>query len=223
MDEVVMADKVDNEWQQFLDKVEEYAHHASDKWTTYTLLAYFLVKYRETTGVSFIFSPNKRGPTKSRELKQAATIWEMFNKGRYTKLASKEEKLAYKDQLVNILKAYIDWAFAVKFRGRQTTVTGLGIFAVANFMNEFLQWHKVSANQLPGRADPLPREFLDWVKANAADILTKQQLRVYGDLNALYNFVEACNSNRESIERIVLHKARDMGIMPATGKLRLRK
>jgi len=218
-----MENKDNNEWQVFLTKLEDYANDPYEKWTSYTLLAYFLIKYKKVNGLDFTFSYTKRGPTHSRELKQATKIWEMFNNGRYKQYKTKEEKMAYKEQLVSVLKEYINWAFDVKFRGRQTNVTGLGIFAVANFMNEFLQWRKVNKEALPGRSDPLPSKFISWIEQNAAIIWKKQQLAVLEDLNALYNYVETYDKQHISIEAIVLEKSREMGIMPKEGKMELSK
>jgi hypothetical protein len=217
------SDNADQEWQLFLSKISEYADHDASKWTTYTLLAYFLVQYKKTNNQEFVFSYGKRGPTKSRELKQAATIWSMFDSGRYKSITIKEEKAAYKEQLVAILKHYIDWAFHTKFHGRNTNVTGLGIFAVSNFMNEFLQWRKLNKKILPRRTDLLPSSLIEWAKNNAPDIFKKQQFSVLEDLNALYNYIQAYDENKESIEAIVLEKARELGIMPMSGKLELER
>ena len=67
----------DKEWQSFLNKINDYANDPFDKWTHYTLLSYFLVKYKEFNGVDFIFSFSKRGPTKSKEMKNASKILHM--------------------------------------------------------------------------------------------------------------------------------------------------
>lgn len=219
----LMTQETDTEWQLFLNKVEDYANDPYEKWTSYTLLAYFLVKYKQINGLDFTFSHTKRGPTHSRELKQAVKIWEMFNNGRYKQYKTKEEKMAYKEQLIAVLKEYINWAFDVKFRGRSTNVTGLGIFAVNNFMNEFLQWRKAKKQALPRRSDPLPSTFIAWIENNAAIIWKKQQLAVLEDLNALFNYVKAYDPARVSIEAIVLDKAVEMGIMPKDGKIELER
>lgn len=218
-----MADNYEQEWQDFLTKMYTYAEHKSELWTPLSLLSYFLVKYKAVNGLDFIFTPSKKGPTSTKEMKEAAKIWKMFDQGRYSRLTNKEEKLAYKEQLVGILKEYIDWAFGTKFRGRETNVTGLGIFAVANFSNEFLQWRKARKTALPRRTDPLPSQFIAWVEANAAIIWKKQQLAVLEDLNALYNYVEAYDPDHISIEAVVLDQARAMGIMPKQGRLELNK
>lgn len=218
-----MADNYEQEWQDFLVKIYTWADDEPQKWTAVTLLSYFLVKYKATNGLEFIFTACKKGPTQSKEMKDAAKIWKMFDQGRYGRLTNKEEKLAYKEQLVGILKEYIDWAFDIKFRGREVNVTGLGIFAVANFTNEFLQWRKARKTALPRRNDPLPSPFIAWVEANASIIWKKQQLAVLEDLNALFNYVEAYDPTGISIEAVVLNKARELGIMPKQGRLELNK
>src|SRR5258708_6103721 len=124
----------DQEWQDFSLKISTYAQDPPEKWTVYTLLSYFLYRYQQANQLDFVFAHCKKGPTQSKEMRDAAKIWKMFDQNRYQQLSSPEDKLTYKLQLVDILKAYIDWAFAVKFRGRQTNVTGLGLFAVAGFM-----------------------------------------------------------------------------------------
>lgn len=217
-----MQNNSDKEWQDFLIKVNVYAEDSSDKWTPYTLLAYFLVKYKDINGLDFVFSYGKKGPTKSRELKQAAVIWKMFDRGRYSKLETKEDKIEYKIQLVRILKEYINWAFN-RFNQKQTNITGLGIFAVANFMNEFLQYRKAKENSLPTRNEELPIKFISWIENNAPSIWTKQQLSVLNDLNSLYNYVEAYALDKNSIESIVLEQARAMNLMPKIGRLELSK
>lgn len=221
--ELNMSNNYEQEWQTFLSKIYDYAKDEAKDWTSLTLLSYFLVKYKSVNGLDFVFTLNKKGPTKSKEMRDAAKIWKMFDRDRYKQISSKEEKLIYKEQLVAVLKEYVCWAFDVKFRGRQTNVTGLGIFAVANFMNEFLQWRKARKSALPRRSDPLPSTFLAWVEANAAIIWKKQQLAVLEDLNALYNYVEAYDPGHISVEAVVLEKARELGIMPKEGKLELDK
>lgn len=218
-----MADNYEQEWQNFLSKMYDWAKDEPKDWTAVTLLSYFLVKYKAINGLDFRFTPCKKGPTQSKEMRDAAKIWKMLDQDRYKHLTTKEEKLAYKEQLVGILKEYIDWTFDVKFRGRQTNVTGLGIFAVANFMNEFLQWRKAKKSALPKRNDPLPSQFVAWIEANAAIIWKKQQLAVLDDLNALYNYVEAYDPTNISIEAVILNKAREMGIMPKHGRMELNK
>ena len=222
--ETVMANQnFEQEWQLFLDKIYTWADDEPQKWTAMTLLSYFLVKYKKVNGLEFIFAPCKKGPPQSKEMKDAAKIWKMFDRDRYKQLSTPEDKRAYKEQLVQVLKEYIDWAFDVKFRGRNTNVTGLGIFAVANFMNEFLQWRKARKAAPPRRNDPLPSKLVAWIEQNAAIIWKKQQLAVMDDLNALYNYVEAYDPNHISIEAVVLEKAREMGIMPKEGRMELDK
>ncbi len=220
---ITMDDDYEQEWQTFSNKKYDYAEHEPKDWTVLTLLSYFLVKYKKVNDLDFVFAACKKGPTQSKEMRDSAKLWKMFDRDRYKRLTDKEEKIAYKEQLVEILKAYIDWAFDIKFRGRQTNVTGLGIFAVANFMNEFLQWRKARKNALPRRSDPLPSSFIAWVEANAAIIWKKQQLAVLEDLNALYNYIEAYDLDHISIEAVVLDQARIMGIMPKQGRMELNK
>lgn len=211
------------EWQIFLEMIDDYSKDEFKKWTHVTLLSYFLIKYKEVNGLNFIFAACKKGPMQSKEIRDATKIWKMFDQERYNRLTNKEEKITYKERLVGVLKEYIDWAFDVKFRGRQTNVTGLGIFAVANFMNEFLQWRKARSSTLPRRNEPLPSRFIAWIETNAAIIWKKQQLAVLDDLNALYNYVEAYDPEKISIEAIVLDQARNMGLMPRNGRLELAK
>lgn len=218
-----MSDEYEREWQTFLVKMYDYATDEPKDWTTVTLLSYFLVKYKTVNGLDFIFASCKKGPTQSKEIKDAIRIWNMFDRSRYKALTNKEEKLVYKEQLVGILKEYIDWAFDIKFRGKEINVTGLGIFAVAGFMNEFLQWRKARQTALPRRNQSVPKALLDWAKDNAPDIFKRQQLAVLEDLNALHNYVEAYDLTGISIEATVLNKAREMGVMPKQGRLELNK
>lgn len=221
--EIIMSNNYEQEWQLFLDKINDYSQDEPKKWTSVTLLSYFLTKYKETNGLDFIFTACKKGPMQSKEIRDATKIWKMFDRDRYNQITNKDEKAIYKEQLVEILKEYIDWAFNIKFRGKETNVTGLGIFAVANFMNEFLQWRKARKTSLPRRNAPLPSQFIAWVEKNAAIIWKKQQLAVLDDLNALFNYVEAYDPEHISIEAIVLEQARTMGLMPKTGRLELAK
>jgi len=218
-----MTENFEKEWQLFLTKVDDYANTEFKDWTILTLLSYFLTKYKVVNGLEFIFTDCKKGPTKSKEMRDASKIWRQFDKGRLKNLESKEDKLAYKQQLVEILREYIDWAFDVKFRGRQINVTGLGIFAVANFMNEFLQWRKNSKRFLPRRNDPLPKDFISWLENNAPEIWQKQQLHVLEDLNLLANYIDTYDLEKTSLERLVLEKARSLGIMSVTGRLKFEK
>lgn len=217
-----MADQYDNEWQVFFDQYIKYASDPPEKWTSLTLLSYFLVRYKEVNGVEYIYTPTKKGPTKTKEMKDAAKIYSAFDKGRYKQLTDKNDKLVYKQQLVDVLKQYIDWAFMVKMRGKQS-ITGLGLFTNARFMNEFLQWRKKNQKAIPLRSQTLPDSFIEWIRHNAGEIWDKQQLNVMEDLNQLYNYVEAYDTDHKSVEFVVLEKARELGIMPKTGKLELDK
>src|SRR5271154_3577458 len=115
-----MSDNYEQEWQTFLTKMYDYAEDEPGDWTILTLLSYFLVKYKAVNGLDFMFATCKKGPTQSKEMRDSAKIWKMFDMDRYKALTSKEEKLSYKEKLVGMLKDYMDWAFDVKFRGRET-------------------------------------------------------------------------------------------------------
>ncbi len=218
-----MAPNYDQQWEDFLSSIHSYAKDEPSKWTHYTLLSYFLVKYKTANNIDFIFTFNKKGPTSSKEIKDAAKIWAMFDRGRLKKITDKDEKIAYRKQLVDILKSYIDWAFDVKFRGRQTNITGLGLFVVANFMNEFLQWNKDKKNKLPKRSDSIPPDFLEWIKQNANIVLQMHELSTLEHLNHLFNYIRAYDLNDTSPEVIVLNKSREVGIMPKQGRMELNK
>jgi hypothetical protein len=218
-----MVTNYEQEWQIFLLKLNDYANDSPEKWNHYTLLSYFLVKYKSVNNIDFVFTFNKKGPTSSRELKQASKIWAMFDGGRLKKITDKDEKLEYREKLVSALKSYINWAFDVKFRGRQTNITGLGLLAESNFMNEFRQWYKVNKNPLPKRSDLLPVVLKDWIKDNAPAVLERQSLATLEDLNHLLNYVEAYDKNNESPEAAILNYARELGIMPGEGRLELSK
>lgn len=216
-------DATNKEWQIFYDKVVSYASDPPAKWTSLTLLSYFIQKYKEVNNIDYIFTPSKRGPTHTKEMKDAAKIFSTFDKHRLANIANKEEKIEYKKQLVMVLKQYIDWAFGIKMRGKTTNITGLGLFTNANFMNEFLQWRNKNAKILPSRSTPLPIKYIEWINQTIPEILKKQQLAVLQDLNALLDYVAAYDANNSSIEYKALVRARDLGIMPTQGKLELDK
>lgn len=213
----------DQEWLIFLDKIQDYADSPHNKWTILTLLAYFLQKYKSVNGIDFVFSFNKKGPTQTKEMKNASQIWNMFDRGRYKQLTIKEEKQEYKIQLVNILKDYINWSFDIKFYGRTTNITGLGLLTTANFMNEFLQWRKNKKNNLPKRKSQLSKEFLLWIESNVPDIINKHQIKTLEDLNGLINYINVYSLGNESHEYIVIEKARELNILPPSGKIKLDK
>lgn len=216
-----MVKKTDyeEEWHHFFNKIDDYANDDPNKWTSLTFLAYFIKKYESVNEVDYLFTHTKKGPTHSKEMKDASRIWEMFNKGRSKSLASKEDKQAYKIQLVAVLKEYVNWAFDVKFRGRETNITGLGLLIVPNVMNEFLQWRKKNKNAKPKRNQELPKSFLEWIKLNAHDVLMRQQLNVLEDLNSLLNYIEFNKLELNELECQVLNKARELNIFPLQGKL----
>lgn len=207
----------------FYSKIEKYASDPPERWNHVSLLSYFLCKYKSINGIDFIFSPSKNGPLKSKELKDALKIYSAFDRGRYKRILDIEQRSAYKEQLVNIIKTYIDWAFEIKMRGKPVNITGLGLLAVSNFMNEFLQWHKAKKLELPKRNALLPASFINWVNLNMPEIFEKQQLKVLDNLNALYNYVEAYDKAKISIEALILDKAKKDGIFPISGKLELGK
>ena len=107
-----MENKTAEEWDIFLNSIEEYSKHGPEKWTILTFLSYFLIKYKFTYGVDFIFSSGKKGPLFSKPMRDAKKIWSAFDRGRYQSIVDSEEKLSYKIQLVNVLKDYIDWTLA---------------------------------------------------------------------------------------------------------------
>lgn len=217
-----MEDEIDLEWQGFIEKIKEYASHDPQRWRTMSFLSYFVNKYEEANGVPYIFNPNKNGPNKSKEMKDASRIWKAFDRGRYTAIPDKDEKEQYKIQLIGILREYVDWAFEEKMKNRKINITSMGLLTNARVMNEFLQFrkHKVALTQT--RSYPLPKDFLLWVQENAPDILKKHQFSILEHLNMLIKYSEQYNLDNNQIEIIVLNKARELGLLPKEGKLELK-
>lgn len=216
-----MEDSKELDWSDFLSKSKEFAEHEPERWTPLSLLSYFILSYEKMNGVEYIFTPSKRGPTKCKEMKDAAKIWQSFDRGRYKALKDPEEKKEYKRQLVAVLKEYIDWMFNVKMRGRATNVTGLGLFVVTNVMNEFLQWRKKNKNKAPRRGTAINRELIEWAKATVPAVFERHQVDVYDDLNVLIDYVAVYSLPEHEPEHQLIQKAREMGLLPREGKLEL--
>lgn len=214
-----MEDETDFEWQDFIAKIKEYASHDPQRWRVMSFLSYFVNRYEEMNGVPYIFNPNKNGPNKSKEMKDASRIWKAFDRGRYSAIQDKAEKEHYKEQLVSILREYVDWTFDEKMKNRKINITSMGLLTNGNVMNEFLQFRKNKAALTKTRSYPLPKEFLSWVKENAPGILEKHQFSMLEHLNMIIKYIEQYNLDNNQLEVIVINKAREIGILPKEGRL----
>jgi len=167
--------KVPNtKYQKLFEQFQEIDALPIDQWKQPHILGYICKKFKETFGVEYVFKFNTPLPSKSFELWQVKAL--------SGKLSSRPE----------ILKAYIDWAYAEKAKTAKRKPTSISFLTQDEYTNQY-KWKVLAAYQPAqpvvtklSRVTPLPPEYLQ--VCQEYQWLT---IKTYGDLSFLYHSIES--------------------------------
>lgn len=182
-------------WEQYHDrwKDKECWDKPSDKPSC--VIGYFCHKFKEFYGYDYTFDYSNPIPYKSKDFIMARRILTMFNAD------------------ANDAKIYIRWVFAKKVRSTKYTITSLGFFASAPFVNEYKAAKAYS--KVLRRSTKLPDHFLNWCQTYYPDVLEVHNLETWNDLNGLVTFINSYG--KENKEYCVVREAIYRGMLPEDG------
>lgn len=196
--------------EEFYGKIPEWIAQDRAKWNHITLMAYFCHKYELKNGTKFRLVRWKMDPGKGKESRDFSKLIEIFLPEGYEELST-EEKKSYKTNVIQKIYNYINWMFDYKFRSGDKSVTGTQLFLMPSMINEFERMYS-SFIQKSLSKDNFG-VFIDAIKRDFSDIFDKHQIDEVSDLKILEKYVENYKLPLDSIEAIVVAKAKKMEII----------
>lgn len=196
--------------EEFYGKIPEWIAQDRAKWNHITLMAYFCHKYELKNGTKFRLVRWKMDPGKGKESRDFSKLIEIFLPEGYEELST-EEKKSYKTNVIQKIYNYINWMFDYKFRSGDKSVTGTQLFLMPSMINEFERMYS-SFIQKSLSKDNFG-VFIDSIKRDFSDIFDKHQIDEVSDLKILEKYVENYKLPLDSIEAIVVAKAKKMEII----------
>ena len=155
------------------------------------LVGYFCHQFKEFYEYPYSFDVSSPIPFQTKDFVVARKILAMFNGD------AKEARV------------YVKWMFAKKMKQRKKALTGMGFFAIANYVNEFKYAKKQSA--ILKRYTYLPKEFINWCQSNYREIFLRQELATWNDLNGLVTFIKSYGE--DNIEGKIVNEAVRQGLL----------
>jgi len=196
--------------EEFYGKIPEWIAQDRAKWNHITLMAYFCHKYELKNGTKFRLVRWKMDPGKGKESRDFSKLIEIFLPEKYEELST-EEKKSYKTNVIQKIYNYINWMFDYKFRSGDKSVTGTQLFLMPSMINEFERMYS-SFIQKSLSKDNFG-VFIDSIKRDFSDIFDNHQIDEVSDLKILERYVENYKLPLDSIEAIVVAKAKKMEII----------
>jgi hypothetical protein len=195
---------------EFYNKIPEWIEHDWERWNHITCLAYFCHKYEQVNDVKFRLVRSKNGPTLGKEARDFSKLFQMLAPEDY-KMMSGDKK---KDVRVSVCKEiynFINWMFDYKFRSGHKSVNGTRIFLVPSIVNEFERMYKSFLAKKD--SEDKMGNLISWCNKNAAEIFDSHQIEEVKDLSMLRKYADMYSLGASSIERLVLRKAEEMGLI----------
>jgi len=192
-----------NEWAKWWElyrnrwKQKEYWDKPADKLSC--LLGYFCTKFKDFYGYDYTFEYSNPIPYKSKDFMMARRILVMLNADAHD------------------ARTYVRWVFEKKVRSTKYTVTSLGFFASAPFVNEYKA--AKARSMVLKRHTKLPKEFIGWCSQNYSAVLDTHSLETWNDLNGLVTFIQSYGEDNE--EHCVVSEAITRKMLPPGGHRKL--
>lgn len=156
------------------------------------LIGYFCNKFKEFYGFSYAIDISNPIPYKGKEFVMARRILNMLGGNS------------------SDIRIYIKWVFANKIKTSKKSVTSLGFFANAQFVNEF-NFAKARSSVMK-RYTMLPDDYIIWCKNNFPDFFEKQDFKTWNDLNLLVQYEKTYKL--KNIEYKILMEAVNRSMLP---------
>jgi hypothetical protein len=196
--------------EEFYGKIPEWIAKPKSTWNHITLMAYFCHKYEQKNGVKFRLVRWKSDPGKGKESRDFAKLFKTLAPEDYASF-SKEKKKQIKEEVTVKIYNYINWMFDYKFRRGDRSVTGTKIFLMPAMINEFERMYstflakKKSENSLGS--------LLLWARDHIPDIFDFHEIEDVRDLKMLQTYSESYSLEENSLESILLKKAKEMNLV----------
>jgi hypothetical protein len=159
------------------------------------LVGYFCAKYAEMYSHPFHFDYATPNPYRSKDFMNGRRLLAMF--GGDAKAA----------------RTYVKWVFAVKVRSPDYAISSMGFLVSQKFVAEYLQAR--TRSKVLRRSSPLPTEFLAWCCEHEQEVLDRQVLETWNDLNFMVAYVKRAPLGAES--RVVAEAVRRGMLPPGPG------
>ena len=194
---------------EFYEKISEWISKPKNSWNHITLMAYFCHKYEIENNIKFRLVRWKSDPGKGKESRDFSRLFKTLAPEDYNDLKP-DEKKEVKEYIIVKIYNYINWMFDYKFRSGEKSVTGTQIFLMPSMINEF---ERMYSNFLKKNKDVLKFSALvQWSKENIPEIFEMHQIDHIEDLNMIAKYVEIYNLEDDSLERMLLNRAKTMEI-----------
>jgi hypothetical protein len=196
--------------EDFFNNIEEWIKADISTWTHVTLLAYFCHKYEKKNGVKFRLVRAAKGPTLGKEAADFAKLFRTLAPENYKDLQKELKDKTRKDINMKIYN-YINWMFDYKFRRGNQSVNGTRLFLTPSIIVEFERMYS-SFLEKKGSENKFEK-LISWCKKEAAEIFQMHQLEREDDLKMIARYAEMYNLDGTALERRVLQKASEIGLI----------
>lgn len=196
--------------EEFYSKIPEWIEHDWERWNHITCLAYFCHKYELKNKVRFRLVRSFKGPTNGKESRDFSKLFETLAPENYKSLSA-EEKNRIRTDIYRKIYNYINWMFDYKFRSGEKSVTGTRIFLIPALINEFERMYSSFLRKKDKQTKI--EELISWCKENAPEIFDAHQLEQVKDLKMIKKYADSYSLDPNSLERIVLNKAKTMELI----------
>ena len=196
--------------EEFYEKIPEWISKPKETWNHITLMAYFCHKYEKVHGVRFRLVKWSSNPGRGKESRDFAKLFKTLAPENYATLRPLEKK-DVRTRVNAKIYNYINWIFDYKFRRGDRSVTGTKLFLLPAMINEFERMY--SAFLLKKKSENKFETLLDWAKKEVPAVFEHHQMEYPEDVNMLQTYVESYSLGEESIEALLLRKAKELGLI----------
>ncbi len=193
------CDKCGNKYEEWKKFYTEYLqlYKTKENWDkpanrVSCVLGLFCHLYREKYQTDYLFVPHGPNPFSEKECRDANLMISAFG-----------------GDVVEVRK-YLIWAFKTVI-GASITITSLAYLNTPNIIRKY-KLFAVKRNSLT-RHTQLPEEFLDWCRSSIPDLFKSYTLETMNDLGALLNYVNNCELEDQSMEKIAINKSIEMNLI----------
>jgi len=196
--------------EQFYNSSKKWLDADIGTWTHITMLAHFCQKYEDSNGVRFRLIRARKGPTMGKEAADFAKLFRTLAPEDYKDFDKSKKNIIRREINLKIYN-YINWMFDYKFRRGSQSVNGTRIFLVASIINDFERMYEkyLKTKTSKSKIDKL----IAWCKEEASEIFDSHQLNIEGDIRMIEQYAKMYSLNNESIEKRVLSKASEIGLI----------
>jgi len=195
---------------EFYEKIPEWISKDKDTWNHITLMAYFCYKYELKNKTRFRLVRWKDEPGKGKESRDFSKLITTFLPENYEDMPS-DDKKRIKNAIIIKIYNYINWMFDYKFRSGERSVNGTQLFLTPSIINEFERMYNsyIKKNEIKNNIDT----FLEMIKKEYPSIFDNHQIEEISDLKILERYVSSYNLSDDSVESIVINKAKSIGLI----------